>query len=456
LHFIDYTLAFKEKSMRRPGIIVVAVAVLSFVLISAYVGSTRSALAKESTTVTKGDLKELEERLNREMDSNLSQTQRETEFYKTIATQYHDSSEKNWTIIFAIIAVMTLFSSYSIFKGGKTDEEVKQLLSSARLEVDQIRKIREEVEKSAKGAKSSEYKSKAIEHIMEGNRLREQGQYQEAIAAFDKAIELDPKHSTPYNNKGSVLNKLGKYEEAIAAYDKAIELDPKNAFAYNNKGVVLGNADKYVEAFALFDKAIELDPKYAMAYTNKGNVLNHLGRNKEAIAVCDKAIGIDPKLAIAYIVKGSVLEDLGKHEEAVASYDKAIALDPKDAGAHNNKGRSLISLKRYDDSIISIKESLNLEPDGRYAHLNMALALQKRNGPGDADKAKEILNNLLKENNNNDVAARAYALLGERDKMLSLVRTLVEEKPLLKQIFRTALAFEAYRDDPEFKAIVGE
>ena len=112
---------------------------------------------------------------------------------------------------------------------------------------------------------------------------------------------------------------------------------------------------------------------------------------------------------------------------------------------------------RYADAVKCFK-SLELTPDARFARFarkNAAFALQKRNKPGDADEARAILNNLLKENDNDEVAAKAYALLGERGKMLSLVRTLVAETPAFKVTFRTGLEFEAYRDDPEFKAIVG-
>ena len=59
---------------------------------------------------------------------------------------------------------------------------------------------------------------------------------------------------------------LKQYTEAIADYDKAIELDPKLAPAYMNRGVAKYNLKQYSEAIADYDKAIELDPDYAPAY----------------------------------------------------------------------------------------------------------------------------------------------------------------------------------------------
>jgi len=88
--------------------------------------------------------------------------------------------------------------------------------------------------------------------------LYEQKRSDEAIAKFQKAIELDPKLALAYNNWGSVLDNKGKYDEAIAKFRKAIELDPKLALAYNNWGIVLRKQGKNDEAEAKFQKAIEL------------------------------------------------------------------------------------------------------------------------------------------------------------------------------------------------------
>jgi len=101
-----------------------------------------------------------------------------------------------------------------------------------------------------------------------GNVLREQRKYDEAIAKYQKATELDPKYAAAYYDWGLVLHEQKKYDEAIAQYQKAIELDPKLALAYNNLGSVLYDQKKYDEAIAKYQKATELDPKCAGAYYN--------------------------------------------------------------------------------------------------------------------------------------------------------------------------------------------
>ena len=59
-----------------------------------------------------------------------------------------------------------------------------------------------------------------------GNALRLQGQHDAAIAAYRRAIELEPDHAETHNNLGVALQEAGRLDEAIAAYLRAIELEP--------------------------------------------------------------------------------------------------------------------------------------------------------------------------------------------------------------------------------------
>ena len=83
-------------------------------------------------------------------------------------------------------------------------------------------------------------------------------------------------------NGGTALSIQGKYDDAIKAYDEAINLDPNLAAAWDDKGNALNSLGRYDEAFKACDEAIRLDPKDAMAWGNKGNALNGLGKYDEA------------------------------------------------------------------------------------------------------------------------------------------------------------------------------
>ena len=130
------------------------------------------------------------------------------------------------------------------------------------------------------------------------------------------------------NNEGLAHNNKGEYDKAIVAFNKAIELDPSFAIAYNNRGWAYIELEQYEQGIADCDKAIELDPDLALAYTNRGWAYIRLGQYEQGVADCTKAIELDPGLALAYNNRGWAHIELGQYEQAIADYDKAMELDP--------------------------------------------------------------------------------------------------------------------------------
>ena len=78
-----------------------------------------------------------------------------------------------------------------------------------------------------------------------------------------KTGQYHPAYAVAYNNRGNVYRNLGQYQQAIADYDKAIELNPNDAVAHNNRGHAYADQGQYQQTIADFDKAIELDPDVA-------------------------------------------------------------------------------------------------------------------------------------------------------------------------------------------------
>jgi tetratricopeptide (TPR) repeat protein len=74
-------------------------------------------------------------------------------------------------------------------------------------------------------------------YFISRQRLSNLGFKKTAIRCFDKAIELSPRDTLAWNNKGVALDDLGRHKEAIECYDVVIEIDPKDADAWSNKGV---------------------------------------------------------------------------------------------------------------------------------------------------------------------------------------------------------------------------
>lgn len=196
-----------------------------------------------------------------------------------------------------------------------------------------------------------------------GANLHSLGQYAEAMACHDKALQIDLRCAGAWINKGATLDALGRYTEALTCFDEALKRDPRNAAAWSNKGNSLNSLGRYKEAIACFGQTLEIDPLEAAAWINMGNSLRSLGRDAEAVACCDKALQIDPRDATAWSNKGNSLDSLGRAVEAVACYDKALQIDPRDAATWYKKGYSLASLERNVEAITCYDKALEI--DGR-------------------------------------------------------------------------------------------
>ena len=167
-----------------------------------------------------------------------------------------------------------------------------------------------------------------------GNVYADLGRYHEAIAEYERAIELDPGYAIPHTGLGNVYAELGRYDDAIAEYERAIELDPKDTYPHNGLGTIYARLGHYADAIAEFERAIELDPKYAYPHTGLGNVYHELGQYYDAIAGCERAVELDPGDAYPHNSLGNVYYELGRYEDATAEFQKAIELDPRLATAH--------------------------------------------------------------------------------------------------------------------------
>ncbi|MCZ7404513.1 MAG: tetratricopeptide repeat protein [Candidatus Methanoperedens sp.] len=196
--------------------------------------------------------------------------------------------------------------------------------------------------------------------LNKGNAFKEAGKYQEALNAFNKAIEFDSSNSNAWENKGIVLSDLGRNQEAFDAINKALELDPDNLNALAHKAYSLNALGKRDEANAVAqdvlersDKLISTNPNDADAWHYRGSFLSFLGKNDEAVVALDKSISINPNNPHTWYVKGDALFALGKYQEAVSAYDRAIAINPNLPHFWQRKGEALKALGKYQEANVA-------------------------------------------------------------------------------------------------------
>ena len=195
-------------------------------------------------------------------------------------------------------------------------------------------------------AQSSQPNSTTAEtYFKQGEDYRHNNQYDKAIAAYNKAIEVNPQYAEAYLRRGNVYHYLKEYDKAIkdynkamADYNKALEIELEDVYAsYKNRGNVYYNLKEYDKAMADYNKVLEIDPQDAHAYLRRGIVYYDLKEYDKAMADYNKAIEINPQYAMAYNNRGLVYYNLKEYDKAIKDYNKALEIDPKVPYASNNK-----------------------------------------------------------------------------------------------------------------------
>lgn len=256
-----------------------------------------------------------------------------------------------------------------------------------------------------------------------GLELGNNGSYEEAIKAYEKAVELNQSYVPAWSARGALLFQMGKNDEAksdfervIDLYNKTLEKNPQDTSAWIEKGVAftyLGRQEESIKsrekALEIFNQTIEKSPNDAQAWSDKAFALAGMGRYRESIEASDKVIELtsDPALvrdawrgkAMAYAeglhefnrsleawgkaielmsandtanlsvtwgCKGKTFDMAGRFEEAIPAYEKVIELTPADVTAWIDKGFALKSLGRNTEAEAAFDKAIEISSDSMY------------------------------------------------------------------------------------------
>jgi tetratricopeptide (TPR) repeat protein len=182
----------------------------------------------------------------------------------------------------------------------------------------------------------------ADDYFVSAYQKNEQGNYQEALADYDRAIALNPNYANAYYNRGLLkVLKLNDPQGALADFDQVITLNPNLAEAYVNRGFLKRNElNDFQGALTDYNRAIALNPNDDLAYNNRGNLkYQKLNDPQGALADYDRAITINPNHADAHAGRGFLryqfLNDLSGALQDINYY---INLNPSSDTSYYSRG----------------------------------------------------------------------------------------------------------------------
>ena len=258
-------------------------------------------------------------------------------------------------------------------------------------------------------------KPEALEAFKDGARLVRLGpaHYDRAAERLQSAVEFDPRLWEAHYDLGWLAMRAHGYEAAARAFDKAVEIYPRHLPSVLGLGKAYeesARADAAIKVYGRFLDGTRLKPEeIVQARVALGGALRRAGKLGDALEQLREALKAEPRSAAALAGLGLVYEAKGQHELAELVLRRALDIDGKSrlaADVWNNLG--LIALQRRHDqeAFADFAEAAKLDPSLTAARRNRAIVYLDS---GDYDKAASELREVVKAD---EADAAAWVALG--------------------------------------------
>lgn len=155
---------------------------------------------------------------------------------------------------------------------------------------------------------------------------RKYGSTEEAAQLLDDVIHKNPELPFPYAERAYHKMNNGALTEALADYNKAIELSPENSAYWLGRGKVKEKLTDWKGAYRDYSQSLVLNEKAEKAWLARANLMHNQGNHHEAIKDYDVAILLYDAYAIAYYNRAISKNKLGSNDEACEDLKRAQAL----------------------------------------------------------------------------------------------------------------------------------
>ena len=181
------------------------------------------------------------------------------------------------------------------------------------------------------------------------------------------AITVTPDNHIAFTNLGDSLLKKEQIDDAIAQYQKALELEHTDSDAENGLGSTLFRKQQIDQAIDHYRKAIVLRPEDPEYHNNLGNALCQKGLFDDAIINYRKALDLRPDRAdlsnaeTEFNLANALLRQ-NQIDEAIVHFHRSLEIQPNDADTHDNLGNALVRQGNAEDGIVQYQQALQIDP----------------------------------------------------------------------------------------------
>ena len=266
--------------------------------------------------------------------------------------------------------------------------------------------------------------------------LQSQNMMEDALDAYNKAIEIEPDNEYAWYNKGHVLEDLMEYDDALDAHIEVTRINPKNIDAwYSQAGIELCEYENFGGAIRALNHVLKINPNHVPSLDKMGVAFSELGKIEEAIAYFAKIMFIDPNNDFAKYEMTGLLGQISDMPDALDVYDRLLETIPDNVDILAFKARLFYykqqNKEQNDKKAFEIYDKiLKLDDENDEArrfkeNIVHNFALYKN--------AENVLNELLESYPNDEIILEKQAMFfnrtGKFEKSLEIIDKLLEINP---------------------------
>lgn len=176
-------------------------------------------------------------------------------------------------------------------------------------------------------------------------------------------------------DEGIAHHDQGDYENALVKYNKALGLDKDNFFALAEKAMTLNALKRYDAAIEYCEKVFDkhkVNDNFKTVYVSYGNAYDGLKQPDKSIKVYDKGIKEFPNYYQLYYNKGVTLAGVKKIDEAITCFEKSVSINPNHPGSHNALGRLSDKSDTRVRALLAYYRFMVLEPKSHRGKENLS------------------------------------------------------------------------------------
>ncbi len=148
--------------------------------------------------------------------------------------------------------------------------------------------------------------------------------------------------------KGASFYDKGMIDKAIETFKEVLEIDHEDQEAHYNLGNAYADKGMFDESIEMYKKAVENNPEFVDAYLNLGTLYLDMDLIDEAISLCKQAVKANPNDPFLCFHLGEAYALNLQYKEAIAAYNDAMSKNPMDPETHYRLAESYYETEQFD------------------------------------------------------------------------------------------------------------